>query len=229
MASRIDRRLILAGGAALALAAGLVAAVVLGGRGANPTQAPPASQAGLMVQTGRDDDVKLDPKRPLRCFVGGKLVGELPLSDCARRNGVATGALDVGVDPSGALAAANGVTAQITPLAPETPSATAPEPAREVAEGPVAEETPLGAGGEPQNCWRYAGATWNELARPMGLAACVQTLYDGECEPPGLPAYGRWGDRTLRLLSGQVAVSRDNRTFRPLVEQGPGCTVPQGQ
>jgi len=118
-----DRRAVLAGGAALALLAGLAVAILVGMRGgAGAGQAPPASQGGLVVQAGRDDDIKLDPKRPLRCFVAGKFVGELPLGDCARRNGVATGALDVGLDPSGALAAANGASADITPLPP------APEP-----------------------------------------------------------------------------------------------------
>jgi hypothetical protein len=102
MAGSVDRRLILAGGAALALAAGLIAAAILGGRGKGPVPAPPASRGGLMVQSGRDDDIKLDPKRPLRCFVAGRLIGELPLGECAKRNGVATGALDVGLDPSGA-------------------------------------------------------------------------------------------------------------------------------
>ena len=54
-----------------------------------------------MVETGRDDDIKLDPKRPLRCFVAGQFVGEMPVSACARKNGVATGALDVGLDAGG--------------------------------------------------------------------------------------------------------------------------------
>jgi len=224
-----DRRLILAAGGALALAAGLIAAAVLGGGGRNPPQTPPASQAGLMVQTGRDDDIKLDPKRPLRCFVDGKLVGELPLGECAKRNGVATGALDVGVDTSGALAATNGVTAQITPLAPDEPPAAVPAPAEEIAQASSPDQTPALVGGESQSCWRYAGSAWNELTRPMSLSACIQTLYDGECERAGVPAYGRWGDRTLRLLSGRIEISRDNRIFRPLVEQGPGCNIPAAE
>ncbi|HEX7760640.1 MAG TPA: hypothetical protein VF459_14125, partial [Caulobacteraceae bacterium] len=114
-----DRRILLGGGAVLALGAGLAIAFSMVGRGPAATDAPPASQGGLVVQTGRDDDTKLDPKRPLRCFVGGQFVGELPLDECAKRNGVATGALDVGVDSSGALAAANGSSSDITPLPPQ--------------------------------------------------------------------------------------------------------------
>jgi hypothetical protein len=59
----------------------------------------------------------------------------------------------------------------------------------------------------------------------MSLGACVQSLYDGECERPGGAAYGRWGDRTLRLIAGRIEISRDNRSFSALMDQGPGCTV----
>ena len=114
-----DRRVLALAGMAVALLAGLIIAFVLVRRPNANSEAPPASQGGLVVQTGRDDDAKLDPMRPLRCFVNGQFVGELPLSDCAKRNGVATGALDVGLDPSGALAAANGPSSQITPLPPQ--------------------------------------------------------------------------------------------------------------
>src|SRR6185437_52804 len=91
-----------------------------------PAEPPPASQGGLTVVSGRDDDTKLDPKRPLRCFVGGQFVGELPLAVCAQRNGVATGALDVGLDQAGALAATNGVNSTLTPL-PTPQAATSDE------------------------------------------------------------------------------------------------------
>ena len=101
-----DRRVLLLAGAFIALVAGLAAALVFLLRGPRPSAPTPAAGRGLVVQSGRDDDLKLDPKRPLRCFVGGQFVGELPLSACAQRNGVATGGLDVGLDPSGALAAA---------------------------------------------------------------------------------------------------------------------------
>ena len=72
----------------------------------------------LVIQTGRDDDIKLDPQKPLRCFVAGKLVGALRLEDCAKRNGVATGAMEVGLDTTGALAAAHGPGESLQPLAP---------------------------------------------------------------------------------------------------------------
>ena len=111
-----DRRVIAFGGAGLALVAGLAVAWFVFSRTQKPAQPPPASQGGLTVVSGRDDDVKLDPKRPLRCFVGGQFVGELPLAVCAQRNGVATGALDVGLDQAGALAASNGAGSTLTPL-----------------------------------------------------------------------------------------------------------------
>ena len=81
-----DRRtvLIFGGGAALAVLAGLGIAVALMS-GHKQTEAPPASRGGLIVETGRDDDSKLDPARPLRCFVGGTFVGEITLADSATR------------------------------------------------------------------------------------------------------------------------------------------------
>ena len=222
-----DRRVILAGGAGLALAAGLAVAALIATQHRDGQEAPPASQGGLVVQTGRDDDIKLDPRRPLRCFVNGQLVGELPLGDCAKRNGVATGALDVGLDPSGALAASHGPSADITPLPPsqalvaETAPAESPPP-------PVdAPRESLSAGGRPAAapCLAYAEAAWKRIPYDLTLNACVQTLYAGQCVAPGGALYGRWGGRTLRLVPGRVEISGDNRDFRILAGQGAACSV----
>jgi hypothetical protein len=215
-----DRRVALAVGAGLALAAGLgVAAIMLAGGPHEAAEPPPASQGGLVVQTGRDDDIKLDARRPLRCFVDGKLVGEVPLSDCAKRNGVATGALDVGLDPSGALAAANGPATAITPLPPSADAAPADD------ETPVQSQAPTSS--EVAPCWRYGRGGWRRLPVPLSLDACVRSLYAGRCAPPDAPpAYGRWGDNTLRLETGEVDISDDNRDFSTLVEQAPDCSLP---
>lgn len=220
-----DRRVLLAAGGGLALAAGLVLAVIIGSGGGRPG-APPASQGGLVIQTGRDDDIKLDPKRPLRCFVNGQFVGEVPLEDCAKQNGVATGALDVGLDPSGALAASNGASTDITPLPPqpETPvhpvAAPTPTPTAQPTAEPEARAQLTG------DCWRYGGGSWARIASDMTLNTCVQSLYAGRCEKGANAAYGRWIDQTLRLNRGRIEVSGDNRNFRTLVEQGPGCSAP---
>ena len=216
-----DRRIVLALiGGALALLAGLGIAVGLMNRHKDDkTAPPPAAQAGLVVETRSLNEGKLDPKAKLRCFVAGQFVGEETLADCAKRNGVATGALDVGVDPSGNLAAAGQAgtvltplppqSAPVTPLAPSAPAA----PQRAVA-------VPTGA------CWRYASGEWRKLSQDLGLSACTQTLFSGRCEHPGGATYGRWMGQTLRLVPGRVEVSNDNRSFRTLVEQGPGCAVP---
>jgi len=110
-----NRWVVALSGGALALAAGLAIAWALFLHGGKPSEPPPASQGGLVIVSGRDDDARLDPHRPLRCFVNGQFVGELPLADCAKRNGVATGSLDVGLDPAGALAAGTNGT-DLTPL-----------------------------------------------------------------------------------------------------------------
>ena len=218
-----DRRVLLAGGAALALVAGLGIAIALLGGGGKPTEPPPASRGGLVVETGRADDTKLDPARPLRCFVGGQFVGETSLAECAKKNGVATGALDVGVDETGALAAADQAGTVLTPLPP--PTTVVPAPAN-AAPGPApspsqqASSTPLAA------CWRYAGGEWRRLPGDITMNACAQTLFAGRCEKPGGATYGRWGEETLRLVPGRVEASSDNRSFHPVVDQGPNCSIP---
>src|SRR6202021_3683485 len=61
-----DRRVIAIGGGALALVAGLAIAWVILKRSHPSTAAPPAAQGGLVVGSGRGDDAKPDPNRPLR-------------------------------------------------------------------------------------------------------------------------------------------------------------------
>jgi len=223
-----DRRVILGGGAALALLAGLgIAVAVMSGHDKKPTEEPPASRAGLIVETGRDDDTKLDPARPLRCFVGGAFVGEITLAECAKKNGVATGALDVGVDETGALAAADQAGTVLTPL-PPTPTVTAP-----AATTPSSSATPSTPTGASANaplaaCWRYVGNEWRRLPGEITLNACAQQLFNGRCERTGGATYGRWGEETLRLVPGRVEISSDNRSFHAVFEQGSNCSIPNG-
>ncbi|WP_333586394.1 hypothetical protein [Phenylobacterium sp.] len=224
-----DRRIVLSlAGGALALLAGMGIAVGLMARGGDdePAEAPPASRGGLVVEKVEGEGT-LDPARPLRCFVGGQFVGELTLADCAQRNGVATGALDVGVDETGALAAANEAGTVLTPLPPTEAQQAAPAPT--LAEAPTLPNQPapsqdvaLPAGA----CWRYVGAEWRRLPGDLTLNACVQALFAGRCESAGSATYGRWMQQTLRLIPGRVEVSNDNRRFRSLAEQGPGCAIP---
>ena len=219
-----DRRVLLGGGAALALLAGLGIALLVMHGNTSPTDAPPASRAGLIVETGRPDDTKLDANRPLRCFVGGQFVGETTLSECAQKNGVATGALDVGVDETGALAAADQAGTVLTPLPPpaETPTVSAPA-ATPTAPAPVAVSssgTPLAV------CQRYAGGEWRKLPGEISLNACAQQISGGKCEKVGGASYGRWGDETLRIVPGRVESSSDNRTFHSIIELGSSCSIP---
>jgi hypothetical protein len=223
-----DRRVVLSlVGGALALLAGMGIAVGLLARGDDdaPAEPPPASKAGLVVETTDMDEGRLDPARPLRCFVSGQFVGEVTLTECAQRNGVATGALDVGVDETGALAAADAAGTVLTPLPPPvetvTPAAAAPSASAPPAStpGPSAQIAPAGA------CWRYTDAEWRRLPGDMTLNACVQALFAGRCESPGGATYGRWMQQTLRLVPGRVEVSADNRRFRTLADQGSGCAI----
>ena len=185
-----------------------------------------------MVVSGRDDDAKLDPKRPLRCFVNGQFVGELPLAVCAQRNGVATGALDVGVDQSGALAASNGVNADITPLPPQQSASAQPvaplaPPSAPTPSDETGQIAPAEAQAASADCWRYAGG-WRQLPTPLSLTACVQALYAGRCQRRNEAVYGRWGIDTLRLTDGRVELSPNNRDFHSLIDPWSGCATASG-
>ncbi|MCX7587443.1 hypothetical protein [Phenylobacterium sp. 58.2.17] len=217
-----DRRTLLAlVGGALALLAGLIIANVMVNKGKDEKpSAPPASKGGLVVETGAPDDGRLDPAKPLRCFVAGQYAGEMTLADCAKRNGVATGALDVGIDEAGNLAAADQAGTMLTPLPPQPEAVTPLNPAPTTpAQAPTATNAPAGG------CWRYVDGGWRKLPNDLTLNACVQTLFAGRCERPGGATYGRWMQQTLRLVPGKVEVSGDNRSFRPLAEQAQNCSI----
>lgn len=217
-----DRRLVVAAGMGLALLAGLAIAAAILLRHLGPGAVTESPGSGLVVETGRADDARLDPQHPLRCFVDGKSIGELPLRECADRNGVATGALDVGLDSHGSLAAANGPTSEVTPLPPQE-QADNDAVADDQSAPPPSEAAP--AASASGACWRYGAGGWSRLPDEIPLGACVQALYAGRCEPPGAVAYGRWGAKTLRLIGGQVQVSDDNRNFRVLSNQAGACGV----
>lgn len=201
---------VIVGGGLAALVAGAALALLMGSGHHGPATPPPASRGGLVIDPSQAPDTRVAATKPLRCFVAGQYVGDVTLADCAKRNGVATDALDVGVDKTGALAAAQQGGAQVTPLPPVEPVHAALKPA------PTAQPTDA--------CWRYEGG-WRKLPNEMTLTACVQTLFAGRCERAGDATYGRWAQETVRLVPNKVEISSDNRSFRTLMEQGPGCSL----
>ncbi|KAK0359520.1 hypothetical protein LTR94_030984, partial [Friedmanniomyces endolithicus] len=199
-------RVLIAVGAGVGVSAAVVLARIFTGGGEKRAEAPPASKGGLVVDLA--EAPSLEPTRELRCFVNGQFVGMATLADCAQRNGLATDALDVGIDETGALAAA-----------PTAAFAPPPElPAVEVApEGPNLElqpATPTTPSAPPAavgaQCMRHTGSDWRVLSSGLSLNACVQALYAGVCVRPGDAQYGRWGDTTLRLVPRRVEQSPDN-------------------
>ncbi len=219
-----DNRLIMAIGAGLAVLAAIVLALVFTGGKDKPTEAPPASRGGLTVDLA--DAPTLDTTRELRCFVNGQYVGLATLPDCARRNGVATNALDVGLDDTGALAAAP--TAAFAPP-PAGPQANLDLNAQPLPTLPSGDTTPgmaaPVAAGSP--CLRYTGSEWRTVSGGMTLSQCVQALYAGNCvQKLGDAQYGRSGDVTLRLVPRRVEQSNDNSRFRVLAEQDRACQFP---
>ena len=216
-----DNRLLIAIGAGLAVVAAVVIALIFSGGRDRSAEPPPAARGGLTVDVA--DAPELNTTRELRCFVDGHFVGMATLTDCARRNGVATDALDVGLDETGALAAAPTAAFAPPPSAPpveliEVEPATA-QPATQPTQPPV--QNAAGAA-----CLRHSGSDWRSLSSGMSLNACVQALYAGTCVRPGEALYGRWGDTTLRLVPRRVEQSPDNSRFRTLVEQDRSCQFP---
>ena len=212
------------GGAVVALLAGLAIAWALVAQHRGEKVAPPpASQSGLIIDSsGETPAARPSPAKTLRCFVAGQYVGDLALADCAKRNGVATDALDVGLDQTGALAAANQAGAMITPLPPQQ-SAVPVKPEAEGAPDTVPPTATATSGAGPVDaCWRYTSGQWRRVTPDMPLAACAQAVFAGRCERAGDAAYGRWGQQTLRLTPGRIETSADNRNFRPFMDQ-PGC------
>ena len=212
-----DNRVIIAVGAGLVIVVAVVLALIFTSGGDKTPEAPPASKGGLTVDLA--DAPSLEPTRELKCFVDGQFVGLATLADCARRNGLATDALDVGLDETGALAAAP--TAAFAPP-PELPAVqmAEEEPQPSMEPMPAPRPTPAAAGSP---CLRHSGSDWRTLSSNMSLNACVQALYAGTCVGPGDAQYGRWGDTTLRLVPRRVEQSGDNSRFRTLAEQDRNC------
>jgi hypothetical protein len=217
-----DNRLLIAIGAGLAIVAAVVAALIFGGGRDRDAEPPPAARGGLTVDVA--DAPELNTTRELRCFVDGQFVGMATLTVCAQRNGVATDALDVGIDETGALAAAPTAAFAPPPSAPPV-ELTEIEPLPPVSQttppAPASASTAPGAA-----CLRHTGSDWRALSSSMSLNACVQALYAGTCVRPGEALYGRWGDTTLRLVPRRVEQSPDNSRFRTLVEQDRSCQFP---
>ena len=223
-----NRNVVLALGAGLAVLAGVLIAFLLAGKDKTPN-APPADKGSLSVDVA--EAPTLDPTRKLRCYVNGQFVGETSLADCAQKNGVSAQSLDVGLDESGAL-----VAAQTASLAP--PPVLPPPPVIEDAqdERPPVEDTrptqqadnstsdfdiaPTATSGSA--CLRFTGGDWRQLSPGTSLDTCKRLLFEGQCVRPGDANYGRWGDTTLRLVPGRIEQSNDNRRFRT-VERRPSC------
>lgn len=224
-----DNRVILAVGAGLAILAAIVLALVFGGSREPTPRTEPAEKAGGL-QVDLADAPSLEPTRELRCFVDGQFVGMATLSDCARRNGLATDALDVGLDETGNLAAAP--TASFAP-----PPALPQAEAGDLNQGADPTDRPSADASGPQDmpraervsgapCLRHAGSEWRAISNDMTLDQCVQALYAGTCVRPGDAQYGRHGNLTLRLVPRRVEQSNDNTRFRILADQDRSCQFP---
>jgi hypothetical protein len=222
MALNKSNRIILLAGAGVAVLAAVLAASLFT-RSAKPTtEAPPAAQGGLTVEVAEAPG--LEPSRELRCFVDGQFVGLATLSDCAQRNGVATSALDVGLDSSGNLAAAPTAAFAPPPALPKTAPVDPVPHDSGMAEPDVSKSAPVQTGGTA--CLRFTGSDWRVIGE-MSQASCVQALYAGTCVRPGEAQYGRWGDISLRLVPRRVEQSRDNVRFRTYAQQDRQCQFPE--
>ncbi len=230
-----DRRALAGLGAALAVLLAVVAALLLGRTPRSSEPVPPTESSnitgsaagGLKVEMGKA--AKLESDTSVRCFVNGQFVGMQTAADCAQKNGVKPGGLDVGLDQSGAIAAGGGDT-HLQPLANDTSGdEDAGQTADAAGDDPTAPAARTGfASGPPAECRRYAAGGWRTTGQGVSLDACVHTLFDGRCPTPGQVVYGRWGGLTLRDSPGRIDASSNNRDFSPLAPQYPAdCSIPQ--
>lgn len=225
----VRRRAALTLGALAAI--GLGAAVALGLFRDEPAEtdaapAPAETEGGLEIDLAQaQGGERLDPKRPLRCFVDGEFVGELTVADCAKRNNVPTQGLDVGLDDTGALAAVVSVPGAIPdPLGVDRGSAPEPEPdpLPSLMADAIPPPTPRASPREPAGeCLREVAGEWRTLGEALTLDTCVQVLFAGRCQPPGGEAYGRWNGQALRLIPGRVEIARPGAGYSALVQQDP--------
>ena len=229
-----DNRVIIAIGVGLAVLAAVVLALVFGGSHEPAAPKAPETEGGPGgLQVDLADAPSLEPTRELRCFVDGQFVGMATLADCARRNGLATDALDVGLDETGNLAAAPTAAFAPPPALPDAiETADAGDldpypgdvPGKPEAQQPQPQPRVERASGAP--CLRFTGSDWRELSGNMSLSQCVQALYAGTCVRPGDAQYGRHGNLTLRLVPRRVEQSNDNTRFRILADQDRSCQFP---
>lgn len=225
---REPRVLAALGGGAVLLAVVVAAALALSHRG--DAQVPEGASSGsLQVEAGKTTTT--GAAASLRCFVGGQMVGEMPLADCAARNGVSSQALDVGLppppsppetaaaDPDANPPTADGGQGAGTPTTASVAPSTSPSDADAAADaGPT--------GDARGQCLRYAGGGWRGAPRGAGsLKACTHALFDGRCVARGDAIYGRYGALTLRAVPGRIEVASDNRSFHPLVAVDEGCNI----
>ncbi len=160
---------------------------------------PPAPGV-LKVETGKQ--AKLDPEAALRCFVHGQFVGMQTPAECAGKNGVAPGALDVGLDQSGALAAGAGDTKlqSLSNAIADSDSATDAAGASADA-GAGSDDTGDDDGGAPStsgpagDCMRYGPSGWRAAGHAVTLNVCVHTLFAGRCPGAGPDGVRAMGER----------------------------------
>ena len=244
MSAPPDRRLLALAGAAVALVLAVGAALLLS-RGAHQSDTTAATEStnltggssgGLKIEMAKTP--KLESDTSVRCFVNGQFVGMQTAAACAQKNGVAPGALGVGLDQSGAIAAGGGAT-RLAPLA-GTANAVAEADAsdgrgsrsgdadsRDDGGDPTTTDADDYADAPPAPCGRFAGGSWRPSGPAVSLDACVHSLFDGRCPPPGQVAYGRWGPATLRDSPGRIDLARNGRDFRALAPQYPSdCSIP---
>jgi len=208
-------------GAAVAIGVGIVLA--MGVSHGHKNDEKMNDQPTGLTFTVADPAPSLDVKKPLRCYVNGAYVGDITLADCAKKNGVAAQQLDVGIDDNGNQVAAP--TGSLVPVPGAPASGDVAQPADPAQGAEIVPPTAM-ASGPTAACLRFSSNSWNKLSDNVTLGQCAILLFDTRCVSPGQAAYGRWGSKTLRLVPRRVEQSDDNATFRPLVDQGQGCSVP---
>ena len=212
---------VLAGGAALAVALWPRGPGSVTGRGPGPVT--PARSA-----------TDLAPRPTLPCFVNGQLIGDLTLDDCVSRNGVASGALDAGPVPqpgSRLQPAPRGAVASL-PIAAAPPPALPPAPFVPLADRVAASEPRFPRQPPPRVLpvpERYVAEAASAPPAPFGMRALapsdgyppLQRSYPEPSQTAPAPDNGERGP--VELVSPTRASALAVREFYRALGEGDGA------
>lgn len=185
-----------------------------------PVEPLKVEEAALPVTVS---EVPADAKKQAPCFVDGQIVGQMTISECAKRNHVDPKSLDVGTRHDDSLPSTEFQTPNAPNGAPDTGVAnpqgrTASATLRGVDQAQAVNPAPTPTSAA---CLRFGGGEWRQAADHVSKSQCAKILFP--CEKGARDTYGRWGETSLRLVSGKIEQSLDGKVFSPFMDVAKSC------